>query len=92
MYHRMRWTPNKIKQLLKLISPLVYIKRKSLPSFRFRELKSALTPPPISVEVDDSAWQEINAHEYWGMWMQNFVLRTSFMVPEDWDTIQPIAL
>src|SRR5574339_335394 len=92
MYHRTRWTPKKIEQLLDLIIPLVYIKKESLPSFRFRELESALTPPPIGVEVDDSAWQAIDAHEYWGAWMQNFVLRTTFTIPEEWDCSQPIAL
>jgi len=92
MYHRTRWTPNKIKQRLDLITPLVYIKKESLPSFRFLELESALTPPLIGVEVDDSAWQEIDAHEYWGSWMQNFVLRTRFTIPEDWGKSRPPAL
>jgi alpha-mannosidase len=92
MYHRMRWTPEKIKQRLELIVPLVYIKRKSLPAFRYRELESALTHPPIGTGIHDSDWQEINANEYWGSWMQNFVLRTEFTVPEDWDKSQPIAL
>jgi alpha-mannosidase len=92
MYHRTRWTPEKIKQRLELIAPLVYIKRKSLPSFRYRELESALTPPPVGMEVDDSNWQEIDAHEYWGAWMQNFVLRTKFAIPEDWDKSRPVAL
>ena len=31
MHHRTRWTPEKIKQQLELIAPLVYIKRKLLP-------------------------------------------------------------
>ena len=92
MYHRTRWTPEKIRQRLELIAPLVYIKRRSLPSFRYQNLDNALTLPPISVEVDDSNWQEIDAQEYWGSWMQNFVLRTTFTVPEDWDATQPIAL
>ncbi|RPI95197.1 MAG: alpha-mannosidase [Chloroflexi bacterium] len=92
MYHRIRWTPEKIKQRLELITPLVYIKRKSLLSFRYRELDSALTPPPIGVDVDDSHWQEVDAHDYWGAWMQNFILRTTFTIPEDWDPSLPIAL
>ena len=92
MYHRTRWTPDKIKQRLELIAPLVYIKRKSLSSFRYLELESALSSPPVKLEVDDSAWQEINAYEYWGSWMQNFILRTTFTIPEEWDRSQPIAL
>ena len=54
MYHRTRWTPEKIKQRLELIAPLVYIKRKLLPSFRYCELESALTPPPIDTDVNDA--------------------------------------
>jgi len=92
MYHRTRWTPAKIKQRLELIAPLVYSKRKALPSFHYRELENALTPALIDIDVEDSKWQEINVDEYWGSWMQNFVLRTVFTVPEDWDKDQPIAL
>jgi alpha-mannosidase len=92
MYHRIRWTPGKIKQRLELIAPLVTLKRKSLPSFHYRDLDNALTPPPIEVVVDVSGWQEIDAHDYWGSWMQNFILRTTFTIPEEWDPSQPVAL
>src|SRR5690349_6596837 len=92
MYHRTRWTLDKIKQRLELIGPLVYSKRKPLASFRYRELEGPLTPPAIDIEVNDSDWQEINADDYWGSWMQNFVLRTTFMIPQDWDQNQPMAL
>src|SRR5688500_9579560 len=92
MYHKQRWTPEKIKFRLDLIAPLVYIRRKSLPSFRYLELENALTPPQIGTDLDDSNWQEINPNEYWGSWLQNFILRTTFTVPEDWDTKQPTAL
>ena len=61
MYHRTRWTPEKIKQRLELITPLVTLRRKSLASFRYRELDNALTPPPVGREVDDSDWREIDA-------------------------------
>ncbi|HLA08027.1 MAG TPA: hypothetical protein VJ022_11315, partial [Anaerolineales bacterium] len=92
MYHRTRWTPEKIKQRLELITPLVYRKHKALSSFRYRELGGPLAPPPVGQEVDDSGWQEINAHEYWGAWMQDFILRTTFVIPDEWDKGQPIAL
>jgi alpha-mannosidase len=92
MYHRTRWTPEKIKQRLELITPLVYIKQKALPSFSYHELDGPLAPPPIDADVDDSGWQEINAHQYWGGWMQDFALRTSFVVPNDWGTSQAMAL
>jgi alpha-mannosidase len=92
MYHRQRWTPEKVKQRLELVTPLVYIKRKALPSFRYRELATSLTPPPIEANVDDSTWKEIDATDYWGSWNQDFVLRTTFTLPEYMDATQPIAL
>ena len=92
MYHRTRWTPEKIRQRLGLIAPLAYRRQKTLPSFRYRELEGPLAAPPAGPEMGDSQWQEILAHEYWGSWMQDFILRTSFTVPEDWDKVQPVAL
>src|SRR5215211_4734294 len=92
MYHRTRWTPEKIKQRLEMILPLVYIKRKAIPSFFYRELDDALAAAPIDVDVDDLKWLEIYPNEYWGSWMQNFVLRTTFTVPESWDKTQQMAL
>ena len=92
MYHRTRWTIEKVSQRLALITPLVYQKRKSLSSFRYRDLADALVHPPIAVDVDDSKWQEVDANEYWGSWMQDFVLRTTFTIPESWDTTLPIGL
>ncbi|HEX5807520.1 MAG TPA: alpha-mannosidase [Anaerolineales bacterium] len=92
MYHRTRWTPEKIKKRLELITPLVYVRRKNLAPFRYRELADALTPPPNAVDVDDSNWQEIDAYDYWGAPLQNFILRTTFTVPDDWDRNRPVAL
>ncbi len=92
MYHKQRWTPEKIKQRLELIESLVYVNRKNTDSFRYRELSSPLTPPPVQPDFDDSKWQEISANEYWGSWMQDFILRTTFIVPEAWDKTQPVAL
>ena len=92
MYHKQRWTPEKIKQRLELILPLVYINRKNIPPFHYRDLASPVAPAPVQIDLDDSQWQEISPNEYWGSWMQDFVLRATFSVPEDWDKSQPIAL
>jgi len=92
MYHRTRWTPEKIKQRLELIAPLMYRQQKSFPSFRYLDLNGPLATPPTGMDADDSNWREINAHEYWGSWMQDFILRTSFTIPDDWLGSQPIAL
>ncbi|HSF82568.1 MAG TPA: alpha-mannosidase [Anaerolineales bacterium] len=92
MYHKMRWTPQKIKARLDLIAPLVYLRQQSLPPFRYRELDGPLACPPVDLDVDDSAWMEINPSDYWGFWMTDFILRTWFTVPADWDASRPIAL
>jgi alpha-mannosidase len=92
MHHKQRWTPEKIKQRIELISSLVYVKRKAMPSFRYHELPDPLAHPPVEVSVDDSQWKEIDASEYWGSWMQDFVLRTTFTMAEYMDATQPIAL
>lgn len=92
MYHKQRWTTEKIKARLELIAPLVYFKRKNLPSFKYLELSNPLAPPPIQADVDDSQWKEIEANTYWGSWMQDFVLRTTFTFPKYMDNTQPIAL
>jgi len=57
MYHRARWTLEKIKKRLELIAPLVYSKRKKFPSFRYRELDNALAHAPIGRDIDDSTWE-----------------------------------
>jgi len=92
VYHKQRWTPEKVKQRLDLIAPLVYIKKTPLPPFRYHELEGPLAPPPLETDLDDSSWTEISAGEYWGSWKQDFILRTTFIVPDDWDKSQPIAL
>jgi len=92
MYHKHRWTPEKIQKRLSLIAPLVYIRHKALPPFRYLELTGPEIPPPIAAEVDDSSWLEIGADTYWGRWVQDFILRTRFAIPDDWDKLQPIAV
>ena len=51
-----------------------------------------MAPPLISSYVDDSGWLEINPTDYWGFWMTDFMLRTTFSVPEDWEASLPVAL
>ncbi len=92
MYHRQRWTLDKIRQRLALIAPLIYIKTAPLAGFRYKELDGPLALPPVAPEVDDSNWTEINATDYWGSWRQDFILRTTFTIPDDWDKSASIAL
>jgi alpha-mannosidase len=75
-----------------LIEPLVYRRQQPIPPFRFLALASPLDTPPVGVDVDDSNWNVIAPHSYWGEWRQNFVLRTTFQIPADWGKDALIAL
>ncbi|BCL83712.1 alpha-mannosidase [Ktedonobacteria bacterium brp13] len=94
MIHQTRWTIQKITQRLALIEPLVYQQRHTIPAFRFTTLPGARDSPAplIGADVDDSAWQIIEAGTYWAQWQTNFVLRSHFQIPVDWDSNKPIAL
>jgi alpha-mannosidase len=88
----MRWTLKKIKQRLELIEPLVYRKRAPLPSFRFARMDGPMSPPPVGVDVDDSSWPEVKPNTHWVDLFTDFVLRTTFVVPSDWDKQADVAL
>ncbi len=90
MNHRYRWTPQKIARRLRLIEPLIYRRKVLLPIFRFKALASAQDMPPP--DADDSDWEIIPYNSYWGAWNVNFVMRSSFTIPPDWDAATPIAL
>ncbi|GCE14882.1 alpha-mannosidase [Tengunoibacter tsumagoiensis] len=92
MSHKIRWTVEKISQRLSLIEHLVYRRRHALPPFRFLALSSPLETPPVGIEVDDSAWTVIKPDEYWGEWRQNFVLRSTLEIPQEWGNELPLAL
>ncbi|HEY4386713.1 MAG TPA: glycoside hydrolase family 38 C-terminal domain-containing protein, partial [Ktedonobacteraceae bacterium] len=92
MFHQIRWTLQKISQRLSLIEPLVYRRRLAMLPFRFLALSSPREAPPISVDVDDRDWDVIEPDTYWGEWRQDFVLRSHFEIPEDWERDAPVAL
>jgi alpha-mannosidase len=92
MHHKTRWTSLKIAQRLTLLQPLIYRRQQPLPPFRYRELSGPSEPPPVGLEVDDRDWVKLNPHTYWGKWFTDFVMRTQFQVPDDWDPDTPLAL
>jgi alpha-mannosidase len=92
MYHEMRWTLEKIQKRLELIQPYVYRRQETLPPFRYLRLEGPSTPAPVGVDLDDSAWGEIPPNTYWGIWMTDFALRTTFTVPTGWEKDRPVAL
>jgi alpha-mannosidase len=92
LFHKIRWTPQKIAQRIRLIEPLIYRQQQVLPPFRYQTLTDPLDTPPIGAQIDDSQWEVIQPNTYWGAWRTDFVIRTQFTVPTHWDRSVPIGL
>ncbi len=92
MLHDTRRTVKKIAQRLELIAPLVYRRQHPLPPFRLMYLPDDRSSAPVGPDVDVSTWEVIEPHTYWGHWFTNFVMRSEFRVPADWDANAPVAL
>ncbi|MFN8420852.1 MAG: alpha-mannosidase, partial [Anaerolineae bacterium] len=92
MLHTVRWTLNKITKRLALIEPYVYKRRAPIGAFRYKTLSGPLEPPPIGADVDDSTWTIIPPNTYWGTWVTDFIIRTDFRVPAEWDAESQLAL
>jgi alpha-mannosidase len=88
----MRWTAQKIACRIALIEPLVYRRRHPLLPFRYAGLPGPLAAPLVDPKLDDSHWRVVEPGTYWGEWMMDFMLRSRFQVPDDWDPGLPIAL
>ena len=92
MMHSIRWTLPKIEQRLTLIEPMVYRHRRTIPPFRYATLADPLDTPPVGKDVDDSAWDVIEPLEHWGESLTNFILRSEFSIPDNWDQGSACAL
>lgn len=92
MKHAQRFTLEKIKRRLELIEPTVYTAHHLLPVFKYREIDSPERTILVEKDFDDSQWEVIPPHSYWGRRRTNFVLRTTFAIPKDWDPALPTAL
>ena len=89
MYHKQRWTLEKLKARLALITPLIYKDKSPLPAFYYHELQSPRSKPDLHPDV--SKWEMIQPNTFWGKWQINFQLYTAFKIPEEWDYQKPIA-
>lgn len=80
-----RWpfTAEKIASRLALIEPYIFRRKKPLPHFRLMTLTEAMIDAPIC--ADPTNWEEIPHESYWGQSDLNFVLKSHFKVPNDWD-------
>jgi len=92
MNHQIRWTVQKIQRRLEEISPLIYRQSVLIPPFRFHALERPGSNPFTAQIVDDSKWEVIPVNSYWGYPRTNFILRTTFCVPENWDDNTQTAL
>lgn len=87
--HKWRFTRQKISTRLDLIAPMVFRRRAPIETFRLLPLEAAILDAPIC--ADPSGWEEIAPGGYWGGADQNFVLKSGFTVPENWNR-EAIAL
>ena len=92
MLHDIRWTAEKIAQRIALVDSLVYRRRLALPHFRLLELADVETEPPLDPGVDDSSWPLVEPDSVWIEGGTNFLLRTRFRIPDDWEADAPVAL
>ena len=73
----------KVAARLTLIEPYVHRRQLPLPPFRLRELDAALVDAPFSEA--HGQWATIDHESYWGRGDLNFLLKSSFTVPEHWN-------
>lgn len=97
MRHTVRHTPEKISRRLRLVAPLVYRHKMPLESLFYKDLAAPHYDLPDAPETADlsgstEGWQTLEVGSRWGKPRSNFMLRSAFTVPEDWDTAQPTAL
>lgn len=92
MRHQIRFTSQKLHQRLRLVEELVYRHAESLPPFRARWTPEAVPAAWLTPDYDDSGWDVLPGKGYWGAPQVNFVLRSSFCLPQNWGENTPAAL
>ena len=88
--HTVRHTAEKLAKRLALITPLIYRRHATLEPFRYKTLGSPLEPPLLNEDTSD--WETLAWGTHWGEPRTDFMLRSSFFVPTDFDTSLPTAL
>ncbi len=82
--HRYRFTRERIAARLRLIGPMVHRHARAIEPFRLLPLDGAILDAPIC--ADPSGWDEIAPESYWGRADLNFVMKSGFTIPTDWET------
>ena len=91
MKHRLFWTAEKVASRIGLIRPLVRKRHSPIPPFRYLAVEVPSVEADLDPAFDDRDWTTIEPDTYWGAWNTNFVLRSSFRVPAEWND-SPVAL
>jgi len=92
MFHKDLRTAAKTAKYIGLIEPLVYRRKQQLPDFRYRALEKSEEKLLVEPDLDDGGWSVIRPNTYWGQRDIDFVLRTRFEVPSEWDKNKPVGL
>ena len=82
--HRMRLTAEKVAQRLRLIAPMVAMRRSPIDQFMLEELPDATARPDLTVHACDAPGLRLEWNGYWGGQDMHFVLRSRFTVPKGW--------
>jgi alpha-mannosidase len=83
MRYQQRFTAEKIAKRLTLLQPLIFRHKAPLPDFSLKYLAAPTTAPPLS--EDTSNWDTLPPFTYWAKAEQDFILRTTFTVPQNFN-------
>ena len=92
MFHQIRFTSTKIGRRIDLIRSLIYRHRQTLEPFRLLRLPGPQATPSVAVDVEDGDWPAVPWESWWGEPNLDFVLRSRFQVPGEWEPGAPVAL
>ncbi|MFZ4815605.1 MAG: alpha-mannosidase, partial [Phototrophicaceae bacterium] len=88
MQHRFRQTADKIATKLKALQKTVFMRRQPLAQWELALLgQQAPYPAPF---IED--WQTVPVGSVWGRWNENFLMKNTLTIPDDWQSAHSLAL
>lgn len=63
----------------------MYFHQEDLPDFHYFTFEDSQREIPVGFKADSNSWEEIRTGTYWGAQRTNFILRTSFKIPQEWE-------
>ncbi|NRB32168.1 MAG: alpha-mannosidase, partial [Rhizobiaceae bacterium] len=82
MDHQFRFTAEKIRKRIELVSDHRFREAVALEPFRYRELAEPTFEPDLATNAND--WEEVSPGTYWAGADTHFTLRTRFDLPREW--------